>query len=340
MTSREAERARFLKAAGWGQAIVSPLAGDASFRRYFRLTENDRAAVLMDAPPKTENVAPFVAVDEWLRQCGLSAPEIFQADTKFGFVLLEDFGDDSFTKNSSAGGNEQECYSAAVDLIADLQTFARPEFMPPFDDQRIISEVSLFLDWFYPAAMGEIVSERLRAEFVSLWQAAIAHIWAAGKSVALFDYHADNLHWLPARDGVARVGLLDFQDAVYGPAPLDLVSLLEDARRHVDPELAEEMITRFVERTKQKAPDAFRRAFAATGAQRNTRIIGVFARLYLRDGKTDYLAMMPRVWRCLEQDLSHPALEELRDWFAKNIADELRINAPTADAFVLPDAAS
>ncbi len=337
MRARDAARRDFLARAGWGDASCRPLAGDASFRHYFRVKGSGEGAVLMDAPPGKEDVRRFLRMAEVLTEWGYSAPRIMASDAQQGFVLLEDIGDDSFNDVIAAGGDERALYEAAVDLLADLHRRTPPEDLPLFDAARIENETDRFLDWTLPALTGTLASPAQYEEFHALWRALAPLMTAVAATTVLFDYHADNLHWLPARGGLYRVGLLDFQDAVRGPAALDLVSLLEDARRDVTPELAQAMMERYLAAAAVSDAEAFRATYAAAGAQRNTRIIGVFARLWLRDGKAGYLELLPRVWRLLENDLAHPALAQLRDWFDRTVPGAQRHSAPDPATFKLPD---
>ena len=336
--TRESARQAFLDGAGWGAAQYVPLAGDASFRRYFRLRGTASTAVLMDAPPGREDVRSFLRVASLLGDWGYSAPQIIAADGEQGFVLLEDIGDDSFNKIIALGGDEGQLYEAAVDLLVDLQRHAPPADLPSFDADRIQREADRFLDWTLPALTGEHAPPAVYRDYHALWRAVLPHITGGATKVALFDYHADNLHWLVSREGLRRVGLLDFQDAVRGPAALDLVSLLEDARRDVPLDLVEASIARYLAQAGVADEEAFRASYAAVGAQRNTRILGVFARLWLRDGKAGYLDLMPRVWRLLEGDLAHPALAPLRGWFDSVVPAALRASPPDPEAFKLPTA--
>ena len=337
MTARDAARDEFLAQAGWGDASCRLLAGDASFRHYFRVEGADQGAVLMDAPPGKEDVRPFLRMAEALTGWGYSAPRVMASDARQGFVLLEDIGDDSFNKVLAAGGDERALYEAAVDLLADLHSRPPLEDLPPFDAARIEDETDRFLEWTLPALAGVPATPAQYREFPTLGRAVTPLIVDAAAATVLFDYHADNLHWLPARSGLARVGLLDFQDAVRGPAALDLVALLEDARRDVSPELAQAMMERYLAAAGISDEDAFRTTYAAVGAQRNTRIIGGFGRLWLRDGKAGYLERLPRVWRLLENDLAHPALAPLRDWFDRTVPRDQRRTAPDPETFKLPD---
>ena len=319
----------FLDCHGWGEAARDSLAGDASFRRYLRLSVAGRSAVLMDAPPAHEDVVPFLAIARYLRRHGLSAPKVLAADESNGLVLLEDLGDAAFSRVVDAGGDAGRLYGAAIDLLLALHRLVPPAFAPPYDDARLMTEALLFTDWYLPA-LDSAPRDRDRGEFESLWCPLFDLARAGAQVLCLCDYHADNLMWLAARRGAARVGLLDFQDAVVGPAAYDLVSLLEDARRDVPAPLAAAMIRRYLEGSAIGGPAeaAFRTAYAILGAQRNTKIIGIFTRLYARDRKPRYLSLIPRVWRHLERDLSHPALAELKSWFDARVPSEMRARPP------------
>ncbi|MHA1529601.1 MAG: aminoglycoside phosphotransferase family protein [Alphaproteobacteria bacterium] len=328
---REAELAGFLGAAGWPRHAARPLADDASNRRYLRLSGAGRGgAVLMDAPPaKGEDVRPFVAVTHWLRQHGFSAPAIAAADTERGFLLLEDLGDDLYTALlARAPEREAELYRVAIDLLAGLAEIPAPATLgprdgrvglPPYDAAVLAREAALVREWWLPAAAGEMPSVELGAEFDGLVAEATATVEPVREVLVLRDFHADNLIWLPGRKGIARVGLLDYQDALAGHAAYDLMSLLEDARRDTPAELRAAMIGRYLGRRPELGADAFRAAISALGAQRNLKIVGIFARLAIRDGKPRYLDLIPRVWGHLIRDLGHPALAPLARWVARHL---------------------
>jgi hypothetical protein len=317
----EALRA-FLADAGLAGAVVRPLAGDASNRRYHRLAE--AGAVVMDAPPEAnERMDAFVAVTKWLRRAGLSAPEIRAADLDRGFLLLEDLGDDLFARVLEAGRAEEHVlYAAAVDLLADLAAAApdlgTPAGIRPYDEAALLREVRLAVEWWVPGASGAPLPPDALAEFDALVEDSVAPVTAAREVTVLRDYHAENLIWLPDRPGAARVGLLDYQDALAGHAAYDLVSLLEDARRDTSPELRAAMLARYLDR-RGIAPEPFRAALATLGAQRNLKIVGIFARLALRDGKARYLGLIPRVWAHLLRDLAHPDLAALRRFVTRHV---------------------
>ncbi len=333
MTPRAAEMQAFLDRAGWGDAAVATLAGDASNRRYFRLArETGARAVLMDAPPdKGEDTRPFIALSLWLAEHGFSAPHLLASDPDRGFLLLEDLGDDLFARVAARQPDQEgELYAAAVDLLAELAGVPAPSTvdwpggghrLQPYDLAVLLREAMLAPDWYLAGATGGAPSSGLAADFAGLVGEAMAPVAEARDVVVLRDYHAENLLWLPERRGSARVGLLDYQDALAGHPAYDLVSLLEDARRDTSPELQEAMIARYLASRPDLDAETFRSAYAILGAQRNLKIVGIFARLCLRDGKPGYVALIPRVWGHLRRDLQHPALAALAQWVGKHLPE-------------------
>ena len=317
-TEREAHIAGFLKDAGWASAERRLLAGDASFRRYDRLNRDGESAVLMDAPPPMENVRPFINVAELLIALGFSAPRILAQDPARGLLLLEDLGDDTFNSLLRRGHDEPALYELATDALIEVRQRvpqAALATLPAFDEARSLREASLLLDWYWPEIKGAPAPDAVRDAFVTAWRATLPGMWQAGRTATLFDFHIDNLLVLQGRHGFQACGLLDFQDAVAGPVPFDLASLLEDVRRQVPKSLAEAMIQRYLKGSPELSPEDFRSAYAIAAAQRNTRIVGTFARLLKRDGKPAYQRYMPRVWELLNQDIAHPAMHRVKDWF-------------------------
>ena len=321
----------FLLDNGWGNNTRMPLASDASFRRYERIWhDNGNTAMLMDAPPGKEDVRPFITIARHLSSLGHSAPAILAQDAAQGLLLLEDLGDDSFSailKRPVAedGPNEPELYATAVEWLARLH--AQPASiaidLPPYDQDVYLREVSLFADWFLPAALGDDAAESLRAGYLGMWRDMLASLPASAPQLVHRDYHADNLLWLPNRHGVARLGILDFQDALLGPAAYDLVSILEDARRDVSPEIVDASLTQYLKESGADETE-FRAAYALLGAQRNSKIIGIFTRLAVRDAKPHYLSFLPRVWAHLETDISHPVTAPLKEWLDRYLPLEKR----------------
>jgi len=331
--SRMQQIHRFLGRHGFKNAKLLPLSGDASFRRYIRVGKGAKKAMLMDAPPQKENSRSFLSIAKYLHAKGYSSPKILAHDLENGLLLLEDLGDDLFTLElkKQGSGQEKKFYSAAIDVLAAwhkkkiVNRRALP--LPSYDHALLMREARLFSDWYLPQVMGKQKAIVVASEYLDIWLHILERAPIATSHFVHRDYHADNLMWLPRRRGVRRVGLLDFQDGVYGDAAYDMVSLLEDARRDVSPELVHAMIERYLAATKQNRT-RFEAAYAVLGAQRNSKIIGIFVRLAARDGKRHYLSYLPRVWAHLEQDLKHPALAELKQWIDKRIPPKWR-GAPT-----------
>ena len=311
----------FLAASGWAGAQILPLAGDASFRRYFRVVHGDRSAVLMDAPPPHEDPRPFIAVSEWLIGRGLTAPEIIARDLERGLLLLGDFGNARLRETlDSDPGRERELYELATDVLVQLHGHPPMEGLPPHGVNQWLEELKLFTDWYCPAVGAKVDA----SAYECAWREVLEPVArdGLGPVTVLRDYHAENIMLVEGRDGVAHFGLLDFQDALSGHPAYDLASVLEDARRDVPPATERAMIDRYVAATGRG--DAFEHAYWALAAQRNTRILGVFTRLWKRDSKPGYRQFQPRMWGLLERDLAHPHLEPVRAWFDANIGPEHR----------------
>jgi aminoglycoside/choline kinase family phosphotransferase len=314
----------FLESCGWAGARIEPLAGDASFRRYFRVIGDGRSAVLMDAPPPQEDPRPFVAVAEWLKSVGLSAPDILARDLDKGLLLLGDFGDARLRETLDDDPvRERELYEVATDLLVHLHGHPSMEGLRAHGPDQWLEELTLFTDWYCPALSLDVDVAGYRAA----WQAVLRSVAADGLGpvTVLRDFHAENVMLIRDKSGVAHLGLLDFQDAVAGHPAYDLASVLEDARRDVPPPLEREMIDRYKAATGQG--DAFERAYWTLAAQRNTRILGVFTRLWKRDDKPHYTSFQPRMWGLLERDLAQPHLAPIREWFDRNVAPEHRAAA-------------
>jgi N-acetylmuramate 1-kinase len=335
--SERAERIQaFLARAGWGDVPRRPLAGDASFRRYDRLEAPGRRAVMMDAPPPREDVRPFLSVARLLHKLDLSAPEILAEDVDAGLLLLEDFGDRTYTKLLADGGDEAALYRLAVDVQIALHRRFEPALgasLPPYDEARLLTEASLLVDWYLPAVSGAPTSPEVREEYLAMWRALLPLAAAIPATLVLRDYHVDNLMLLEGRTGLAACGLLDFQDAVIGSPAYDLVSLLEDARRDVTPDLSSALLEHYLAAFPNIDRAAFETAAAVLAAQRNCKILGIFTRLCVRDRKPQYLVHTPRLWRLLARDVSHPALAPTRRWLDRHLPAELR-------RIPLPEAAS
>ena len=309
MPDRAAAIAGFLDAAGWGAARHAPLAGDASARRYRRLALGGATAILMDADGDAAGTAAFDRLARWLCAAGFSAPRVLAADTAAGLLLLEDLGDDLFARVSDRSPEAAErLYSGAIDMLAALQRQTPPPGLPAWDAARLGALTEPFVTDFAPRAGIDPARAARVPETMTTLAAALL---GPPRVICLRDVHAENLVWLPARPGVAAVGLLDFQDAVLGDPAYDLVSLLCDARRDLPPGLAARMTARFAAATGAQ-PEPLAAAAALLSAQRNLRILGVFARL-ARSGKPGYLRHVPRVAAHVRAALAHPALAPLDD---------------------------
>ena len=314
----------FLARHGWDGADILPLAGDASFRRYFRIHRSGETAVLMDAPPEFEDIGPFLSVAGHLLDRGFCPPRPLAIDREKGLLLLEDFGDDRVGPLLQREPHrEREIYESAVDILARLAAQPAPADLPPYDGPAMEREVGLFPEWYAPALEMEIDE----AGFLSAWRKVwddVIRIARDNPVLVLRDYHADNLMVLPGR---SELGLLDFQDALAGHPAYDLVSLLQDARRDVSPELEESMIDFYCERSNVADRALFRAHYEVLGAQRNTKILGIFTRLWKRDGKPFYPTMHPRIWTYVERNLRHPAVAPVRAWFDANVPPRYRGDA-------------
>src|SRR5437762_3810295 len=269
---RRRAMADFLAAQGWGGKAPAVLAGDASFRRYYRLVQGSRRAVLMDAPPPQEDVRPYVAVAEILRAHGFSAPEIYAEDRDRGFLLIEDFGDDTYTKLLAKGVDEAALYTLAIDTLVALHRVVEAERLPElplYDEERLLSEAGLLVEWYAPCVLGAPLAEQARDDYPARWREVLPQAELPAPTLVLRDYHVDNLMLLPGRAAVQSCGLLDFQDAVRGPARYDLVSLLKDARRDVPAALRSAMTGRYLAQFPDLDPARFRCSAAILAAQRN-----------------------------------------------------------------------
>jgi N-acetylmuramate 1-kinase len=339
----------FLDRAGFATAARRRIQGDASTRSYERLTLDGATYILMNSPRRpdgpplrdgksysaiahlAEDVTPFVAMTQALRARGLSAPAIFAAERAAGLLVIEDLGDELVVAGEPPAPVEPR-YEVAVDLLAALHRMPLPEVLavepgvdyalPRYDMEALLIEVELLLDWYLPMLDAK-VSDAKREDYTALWRDALSPAIEAPATWVLRDFHSPNLLWLPEREGVARIGLLDFQDALIGPAAYDLASLLQDARVDV-PELMEIALLSRYTRARLLAEPAFdapgfAQTYATLAAQRASKILGIFARLDARDGKPQYLRHMPRVSAYLQRSLAHPALASLNAWYSVNV---------------------
>jgi tRNA threonylcarbamoyl adenosine modification protein YjeE len=342
--------------ARWRGARIAYLQGDASTRSYARLSHEHGTILLMDTPPHSdgpatlaaqaysriahlaEDMRSFVAMSGLLRSAGLSAPAVPAFDLEKGILLVEDLGDRVFTAEIAAGASQAELWRAAVDALIRLRGVPQPPSLPLPDGSSFVLprrdraafeiEVELLLDWHWPGIKGSPAPAKARAEFMALWAPVLDRLLALPGGWFLRDYHSPNLIWLPEREGVARVGIIDFQDALNEHAAFDLVSLLQDARTTVPAELESELFAYYCDAVAAREPAFDRAAFAAAyadfGAQRNTRLLGLWLRLLKRDGKPHYVQYIPRTWGYLERNLRAPALAPLAAWYELHFPVDLR----------------
>lgn len=301
----------FLRHSGHAKAQRIPLAGDASSRRYERLIDSDRSWILMDDPSDTPApLKAFIRIANHLRALGLSAPNILDADLDHGFLLLEDLGDDVFARKVQQDRTEEDTlYLAAVDVLSPIQSAKRPDNIPQYGPAEMAKATDLAFQWYQHKPNPDLTAAATNA--MALLQTLLEQD-ARPPVLSLRDFHAENLIWLPDREGNARVGLLDFQDAVATHPLYDLVSLTRDARRDVGADLARKCLIRFAENTGQAAEDLEQSA-AILAVQRNLRILGIFARLSRLHNKPHYIDLVPRVWGMLQRDLEQPAFTPIRE---------------------------
>lgn len=330
MTDRASARRAFVAANGWGDARESLLAGDASFRTYYRLKRGKQTIVVMDAPPPQEDVRPFVRIARHLGDLGLSAPRILAVDEAGGFLLEEDLGDSTYATwlDGPRWGDRRDemeelaMYSLATDVLVHLAQKGGAALLPgltSYTGEALIEAAMLLPEWYLPQIAGRAATVEELESYRAAWRDCLRAMPASPTTLVLRDYHKDNLLWLRERLGVRACGLLDFQDATTGHPAYDLMSLVEDARRDIGDELRAAMIERYLEHTDIRDQQGFMTAFAILGAQRHARVVGLFIRLLRRDGKPIYLPHLPRVWRLLERSLEHEALTPLRRWVDAHI---------------------
>lgn len=341
----------FLDSSGYLESGRIRMAGDASTRSYARLHRDGVSYILMNSPARTdtqliyngksylaavhlaEDITPFVAIGDGLLQRGLSAPMIHHTDLDAGFLISEDFGAEGVLGAGTPPEPIRERYEIAADVLVALhgETLPatlpvrgnRPDYaVPAFDVPAMMIEVSLLLDWYLPDR-GVTVTPAMRQDFLTLWEGLLTDALAVPLTWVIRDYHSPNIIWLPERSGIEQVGIIDFQDAVLGPPSYDVVSLAQDARVDISEQLEITLVSRYV-RGRRAAdtgfdPAAFAQSYAMMSAQRNTRLLGVFARLNRRDGKPHYLRHQPRIWTYLQRALVHPALLDYQRWFMANV---------------------
>lgn len=312
-------RKAFLVSQGLATAAIQPLQPDASFRRYFRIDHKGQRWMLMDAPPAHENIRAFVAIAQHLQRLGLRPPTVQATDLEHGFALLEDLGDDTYTHLLANGIDETELYSLAIDVLRYLHGHPQAVDLerPAYSQSRLLDEALLLVDWYWPAVHGNPASAPVRETYLQIWRDILCELPAVPQTLVLRDFHVDNLLRVAGRARVQQCALLDFQDAVLGPAAYDVVSLLEDARRDLAPSLATAMLERYLHAATATEREQFMHGYTVLGAQRHCKVIGIFQRLCRRDGKCHYLIHLPRIKRLLQVHLQQPCLVSLRDWLMR-----------------------
>ncbi|MBS0640216.1 MAG: phosphotransferase [Proteobacteria bacterium] len=320
--------AGFLRRHGFDPADAEPLAQDASFRRYLRL-RGRRSAVLMDAPPP-EDVRPFLRIAEHLDRIGLSVPAIIGADPDAGLVLEEDLGDDLLSVLlDSARTPPEPLFDAAIDALVVMQRATPPAGLPPWD-AALMAQTALgtLFDWWWPARYGKPAPDAARADVADALATMLEPVAAGLKTMVHRDFFAGNLLWLPDRAFHRRIGIIDFQGAALGHPAYDLLSLLQDARRDIDPVLQARALQRYLAARPELDPDAFTAAYDAAAAQRHLRVACQWVRLALRDHRPQYLAYGPRTWRLLNQALRRPACAPLAAALERWLPLDHRANPP------------
>lgn len=316
---RAAQRQAFLALHGLADCPLQALPADASARRYFRLT--GRGLLLMDCPPESEPLALYVAVAARLREQGLSAPRVQAHDQGQGLALVEDFGEQTYTRLLRAGSEPAPLYELAVDSLVHLHRHgdAAGAGLPAYDAGRLADEALLFIDWYAPLLVGAARAAELREVYLACFGGLWAGVATRRETLVLRDFHVDNLMRLDGRKGVAACGLLDFQDALQGSAAYDLMSLLEDARRDLPESLRVSLLSRYLQQRGGLDVSRFMHDYQILAAQRHAKVLGIFVRLARRDGKTGYLAHLPRTLGLFKRAVDLPALLPLRDFLDRNL---------------------
>lgn len=314
--NREQKLKEFINKTSWSDATSEHLKQDASMRRYFRLIKNSETRLLMDAPPDSENISAYLKVTEYLRSYGLRVPEIYTKDEQTGFALIEDFGTKTFTRLLNDDDNIERLYMLAVDVLVQLHERAdvRAIDLQTYTLDTVLMELGRFLDWFVPMATGSHAGQSERKLFEQAWGDAISAIIAQPDTLMMRDYHVDNLMIVDGKYNVEHCGLLDYQDAMRGPAAYDLMSLIKDERYDVPADVQEKAITRYIDgRSVAIGRDDLMRQILILGAQRHCKNLGIFARLVKRDNKDWYMKYVPHVQSMLRRELAHPLLVDVRE---------------------------
>jgi aminoglycoside/choline kinase family phosphotransferase len=322
---RAKRRAQFLHTSSFQDANVDALPSDASSRSYFRLKNGNRVALLMDAPPPEEDIESFIKVALHLSELGLSTPRLIEYNKNEGFLILEDFGNDTYTRLLCSGADEQCLYELAIDTLCYLHNNIKATeiSIPEYSTSVLLEEAALLVDWYQPYIRGAESNESIKERYAKAWIEVICALPTPNNTLVLRDFHVDNLMRLQGRQGVSACGLLDFQDALIGASAYDVVSLLEDARRDLCPDLVANMLGRYcsgMHMTNSEITD-FIKWYRVLGAQRHCKVLGIFVRLLRRDGKGTYMEHLPRVLELLRSHLDHEEMAPLRSWFKNDFPE-------------------
>ena len=318
-----------LKKSGINDFQLKEIKSDASFRKYFRvyIKNQKKTLLLVDSPKKTENNLGYLKVSSILEKMNLSIPKIFNFDISKGFFLIEDFGINKYTNSLKNGESEFKLYNLATDILLHINKHSSnlEKQLPIYTNKKLINEVLLFLKWYWPAIYKKAPKKNIINEFIKIWENLLNNNLKTKKVLVHRDFHIDNLFLLRNRQNLKACGLIDFQDAVIGPSSYDLVSLLEDARRDVDPNISANMYTKFIKKLSKKEEKNFSKEYKILAVNRHLKVIGIFSRLYIRDRKKSYLKHIPRLWKLIEQNLSFNPLNELNKWIDNFFPKKFRI---------------
>ena len=327
---RRAKREKFMHSLKWGHATLHPMQADASFRRYYRIEGTPAPMLLMEDPtdrppiPPLVMVEPFIKIAAHLRGLGLRAPEVHFKDIPNGLLVIDDFGDDTYTRLFEKGSDPKHLYELAVDVLVHLHTHSQGAAieLPKYSDEQLVNETMLLLDWYYPKLTGKQPTTEMKESWTAVWKELFKKFPKDQQTMVLRDYHVDNLMLVAGAKGLQACGLLDFQDALIGPFSYDLMSLLEDARRDVPQDLQKHLYDRYMKGMKPGFDRAaFDYSYRVLAAQRHAKVLGIFVRLFVRDGKERYLKFIPHVHKLFIQSLDNPILQPLNAWFKDHNID-------------------
>jgi len=312
----------FLESNQIKQKKIKAINSDASFRRYFRVA----GKILMDANPTVvDDLDAFINIDNLLINISLNAPKIYSIDKENGFLLLEDLGDNLFSKVLNVS-NEENLYKKAIDILVylhgrDINQFSKNNLVENYSDEKLISESELFIEWYIKSHLSIKINENQINEFKEIFSKIITSLQLKYDTLVLRDFHVDNLVLQHSRSGLRQVGLLDFQDAVLGQSSYDLISLIEDVRRPISSELKTSLIKYFIDATGYNS-EQLDNEMAFYSVQRNLKILGIFCRLSIRDQKSQYMKFNDNAWQFINNNLKNPLMIDIYKWLKLNLPNE------------------